>query len=128
MRGMRGYWRAWGLRLALVALALQAAVPLFILVDLRVLAAEQAADAIAGQALCIHDGSSHPAAPEHPCSLSVCPLCGALAAASALGAPVAAAPAAPSFAHKASFAARATAAAPRETRSLPYRSRAPPLA
>ncbi|HUK59967.1 MAG TPA: hypothetical protein VLV50_12120 [Stellaceae bacterium] len=123
---MRGYWRAWGLRLALVALALQAAVPLFILVDLRALAAEQAADAIAGQALCIHDGSSHPAAPAHSCSLSVCPLCAAIAAASALGVPATAALPPPPLARAAPALMLAAAAALRETQSLPYRSRAPP--
>jgi len=129
MRGMRGYWRAWGLRLALAALALQAAVPLFILVDLRALAAEQAAETIVGQALCTHDGGAAPAGtPTHPCSLSVCPLCAAIAAAAAPAVPASASPAVPHSVQKTPFAAFVAATAPRGTSSLPYRSRAPPQA
>ncbi len=125
---MRGYWRAWGLRLAFAALVLQAAVPLFILADLRALAADETADAIAGQALCIHDGSSQPSAPVHPCSLAVCPLCAALAVASAPGMPGAPALVMPPVARSAPVVALAEALAPREASSLPYRSRAPPQA
>ncbi len=129
MMRMRGQLRAWGLRLAFVALALQAAIPLFILVDQRALAAEQAADELIGQSLCIHDGSSSPAgAPAHPCSLSACPLCAALAVASALGAPAPDGPAPPAFAHEAPFAVLAAIGAPHEANPLSYRSRAPPLA
>ena len=113
---MRGQLRRWGLRLALVALGLQAAVPLFILIDLRALAAEEAADQIIGQSLCLHDGSSTPAgapAPTHNCSFSVCPLCAAVAVASALAAPPPDGPAPPAFAHAAPVAVRAAIGAPR---------------
>ncbi len=129
MMRMRGQLRAWGLRLALVALALQAAIPLFILVDQRALAAEAAADQVIGQSLCIHDGSSSPAgAPTHPCSHAVCPQCAARATATALGAPAPGAPSAPTFAHTTPFVLLAAAGAARESPPLSYRSRAPPLA
>jgi hypothetical protein len=129
MMRMRGQLRAWGLRLALVALALQAAIPLLILADQRALAAEAAADQVIGQSLCIHDGSSSPAgAPAHPCSLAACPLCAALAVAAALGAPATDGPPVPTFSQSVSFAPFAAEDAARESHPLSYRSRAPPLA
>ncbi len=126
---MRQHLRRWGLRLALVALALQAAVPLFILVDLRVLAAEAAADAVIGQSQCVHDGApSSDRAPAHQCSFAVCPLCAALAVASALAAPAPDGPRVPAIAQAAPFAVIAAEDAPRAAPPLSYRSRAPPLA
>jgi hypothetical protein len=120
-------WRRLGLSLAALALVLQAAVPLFILVDLRAMAAEQTADAIAGQSLCIHDGTTGHA-PAHPCDMAVCPLCAALAVASALGVPAADAPPVPAVAQAVRFAVLSVSAAPRDSPAAAYRSRAPPLA
>jgi hypothetical protein len=120
-------WRRLGLSLAALALVLQAAVPLFILVDLRALAAEQAADAVIGQNLCIHDGGAGHA-PAQPCDMAVCPLCAALAVASALGPPAPGAPLAPSAAPAAQFAFLSSSAAPHDAHAAPYRSRAPPAA
>jgi len=120
--------RRWGLRLALLALAFQAAIPLLILGDLRALAAEEAADRITGSSLCIHDGSQQPDhAPSHQCCFSVCPLCAALAAATAI-APSGHALPVPAFAGRARFPVLAAAERSHEARPRPYQSRAPPLA
>jgi hypothetical protein len=120
-------WRRPGLAVAALALALQVAVPLFILVDLRAMAAEEAADAIVGRSLCIHDGGTGHA-PAHSCDMAVCPLCAALAAASALGTPMPGLLIMPGMTQAVLLAFLPASPAPRDAPAASYRSRAPPLA
>jgi len=118
--------RQAGLRLALLALVIQAAMPLFLAVELRALAAA-ATDAEIAQSLCRHDGAA-PAAPgSHPdCTPFACPVCTTLAAASTLAIAAAPVPIMPA----AASATPVFAAAPVPFGAFPslsYRSRAPPL-
>jgi hypothetical protein len=115
-----GWW------LALLALFIQAALPLMLAIEVRALAAS-ATDTEIASSLCLHDGAGSPAVPgsHRDCTPSSCPICTALAAASALAIAAAAPPIMP-----ASAAATPTfAAAPVPFGAFPtlsYRSRAPP--
>lgn len=118
--------RQAGLRLALLALVIQAALPLLLAVELRALAAA-ATDTEIAQSLCRHDGST-PATPgSHPdCTPSSCPICSTLVAASMLALTAAPTPILPAFASE----TPAFTAAPAPFGAFPplsYRSRAPPL-
>ena len=119
--------RRFGLRLALLALAVQALIPFLVAFQLRALA-ESPEAAVLNAPLCLHDSSGQPAgtAPHQDCT-AACPLCAALAAASLVG-PLATATALPP-----AVMADAPAAAPAPALaslfpSAAYRSRAPPQA
>lgn len=75
-----GRLRRFGLRLALIALAIQTAIPFLIAFELRAYAAAQDA-AVFDQPLCLHNAPANPTErPTHrDCNLA-CPLCSALAA------------------------------------------------
>jgi hypothetical protein len=120
--------RQAGLRLALLALFIQAATPLFLASAIRARAAA-ATDAEITQSLCHYDGGAAPAAPgPHPDSTPLaCAICTALAAASTLAIAADALPIMP----VAVAATPVFAAAPVPFSALPslsYRSRAPPSA
>ena len=75
-----GRLRRLGLRLALLALAIQAAIPFLLAFELHAYAAAEDA-AVIDSSLCLHDGSTTPSDPQHhDCNLTGCPLCTALAA------------------------------------------------
>ncbi len=119
--------RQAGLRLALLALCIQAATPLFLAVELRALAAA-ATDAEIAQSRCLHDGASSPAAPgsHSDCTPLACPICTTLAAGSMLAIATDAMPIMPVGV----AATPVLAAAPVPFGAFPalaYRSRAPPL-
>jgi hypothetical protein len=118
--------RQAGLWLALLALFIQAALPLFLAIEIRALAAA-ATDTEIASSLCLHDGAGSPAVPgsHRDCTPASCPICTALAAASALAIAAAEMPIMPVSA----MAAPVFAAAPVPFGAFPtlsYRSRAPP--
>jgi hypothetical protein len=129
MRGGRGFLRRLGLRLALLALAVQVAIPLLLAVELRAAVAQSAADAVIAHSLCLHDGAPPPdGTPHGDCSLAFCPLCAALAAAATLGTPAQDQPSVPAAPRAVPFRfdpSRRLAAA---AFPHPYQSRAPPVA
>jgi hypothetical protein len=121
--------RRLGLQLALAALLIQAAIPLLVGVETRAASAEAAADAIAAQSICLHDGgTTQGGAPHSDCNLAFCPLCAALAAASTLGVPAAGGPSMPVVEDAAPFFFEASSRPSGAAERSFYQSRAPPLA
>lgn len=110
----------WGLRLALFALAVQAAIPFLIAGELR------AFGDLLDAPICFHSGATQ--SPHQDCPPTACPLCAALGAASTTG-PLAAgaAPIPPSVATLALTRTTSTQIA-LSAETSPYRSRAPPQA
>jgi hypothetical protein len=128
MRLRKGCLRRLGFRLALFALAIQAAIPFLLAAELRAYAAD-AETAVIEHSLCLHDGTPHSSdqGPHQDCNVGGCPLCSTLAASLSCGLtgqsgaqfPLVTASAAPAFDEDISFAQALFA--------RPYRSRAPPL-
>jgi hypothetical protein len=119
--------KRFGLRLALLALAVQALIPFLVAFQLRALAQSPEA-AVLDAPLCLHDGSGQPAggAPHQDCT-AACPLCAALAAGSLIGPP----PAGVAIPLVIGAEVPTTAPAPTLAGLVPsasYRSRAPPKA
>ena len=81
MMGRAASLRWLGLRLALVALAVQVAVPFLLAALLAAYEAPDVAPAFDAN-LCLHGGPGQPPqqAPPHDCNLSSCPLCAIFAA------------------------------------------------
>jgi hypothetical protein len=128
-RGGRAFLRRLGLRLALAALLIQAAIPLLVGAEIRAASAEAAADAIVAQSLCLHDGgTTQGGAPHSDCNLAFCPLCAALAVASALAVPAADGPSVPAMESAAPYFFEASSRAASAADRTFYQSRAPPLA
>jgi hypothetical protein len=121
--------RRLGLRLALAALLIQAAIPLLLGVEMRAASAEAAADAIVAQSICLHDGGTTQGGAPHPdCNLAFCPLCAALAVASTLAVPAADGPSVPVLAAATPYFFEASSRPEGATDRPSYQSRAPPLA
>jgi hypothetical protein len=128
-QGGRAFLRRLGLQLALAALLIQAAIPLVVGVEIRAASAEAAADAIATQSICLHDGgTTQGGAPHSDCNLAFCPLCAALAAASTLAVPAAEGPSVPVAEAAAPFFFEASSRFAGAADRIHYQSRAPPLA
>lgn len=127
MRPRKGRVHRLGFRLALVALAVQAAIPLLLAVALRASAAASA-DVVIASSLCLHDGSTQRSdpAPHQNCPPSNCAICTALAAAVPLVVAVSVGLAAPVVATESLFPVAALLPSD-GTAASPYRSRAPPL-
>ena len=121
--------RRLGLRLTLLALLVQAAIPLLVAFEIRAALAQSAEDAVIAQSLCVHDGGPPaPGSPHSGCALAFCPLCAALAAAAALGSPAQSEPSGLVPARAAPFRLDPSRRLAAAALPLPYRSRAPPSA
>jgi hypothetical protein len=118
-----------GLRLALIALAVQAAIPFLLAFELRAFAQSPEA-ALLDAPLCLHAGTSAPAspAPHQECTPAACPLCAALSVASLLGPPAASAGLTLPTATTLSIGRVAAVLPSRSFSVFSYRSRAPPIA
>ncbi|HZT51908.1 MAG TPA: DUF2946 family protein [Stellaceae bacterium] len=113
-----------GVRLAFLALFIQALIPFLLTVEIRA----HAADPLHGsESLCLHDGGgASGGAPHQDCNLACCPLCSTLAASVAFGVAGQPAPQGPGFARIAPPPVRDDPAAAPAPLRLSYRSRAPP--
>jgi hypothetical protein len=128
MRRRKGRLYRLSFRLALFAVAIQAAIPFLLAAEIRAYAAATESGAFT-QELCLHDGASHPSdsSPCPGCNISCFLLCTTLAASMPFGLAGQAATRPP-------LVSAGAAPAPGEDRGSalplfahPYRSRAPPL-
>jgi hypothetical protein len=117
-----------GIRLAFVALAIQAALPFLLAFEIRAYTVAAETSVIAG-ALCFHGGVAGPTnqAPDSDGNLAGCPLCATLAAMVSCGLPGHGGPAVALVAANAAPAFGDEAILPLLPAAHPYHSRAPPL-